>query len=914
MKRMLLIVCAIVGLVGIRNVAFAQAGNVYTVTGGGSTFADGVPASSAEIFIASGICTDIAGNIYITQYNCKIRKIDHSTGLIYTIAGTGISGFSGDGGPATFAQTNNPGNICADALGNIFFSDLGNNRIRKIDAATGIITTVAGGGTSTLDGVPATAHTLTPNSVYVDPSGNIYSGGNNRLYKINGTSGIITTIAGTGAASDTGDGGAATAASIKGTAESICMDATGNIYFISLSKNKVRKIAAATGTITTVAGGGTSTADSIPAINAIFSNLHNCATDAAGNLFIGDFTNKKIKRVDGTTGLINTIAGCGSGSGCGYVEGTPAVNTFVDPYIIHVDPLRDNIYYSNYLSIIYTFSFAPIYGGTISDSFNTTVTHHCNGPQLAIRTPLYITGKSIKTDFGDGTTDSSVIMPGFLSGGYTIVNHSYTAAGNYTVRQQLYSGSTLQDTISFIYNYNFCRTLPIKLFADANLNCGKDTSEGYYTKSSLVAVDVNGIAVDTLSTTSGFSYNAYNSSPGDIYKFRVITTSGITATCPLSAYITDTVSTSTVYPDKYFGLSCPTSSIFDLSVNAVVPVTGMHDQWGDIYVANGSCMPASGTVTLHFSSKYVYNLSYIRPAPASASGNTITWNFTNLSADAATPLDFYYAIFHNPATGYLTAGDTVHSEVIVTPLAGDANPTNNAVIFVDTVRASCDPNFIEVTPGCITSGALPTQLQYTIHFENTGTDTAHNIYVLDTLPTFVNVSTLRIVMASAVMNIDIQQHDGYKIARFDFPNIKLLDSSHHGECDGVFIYTINTNAGLPDGIDIMNRVGIYFDYNSVVMTNEVHNKIGGCWPVGVPDEKSSSTSALYPNPVTDILHIDVDNTSIYTITNVVGNTELKGGLAKGTNNLQVSTLSAGIYFINLTNSDGARSVHKIIKL
>ena len=905
------------GLVGSYKKSSAQSGNVYTLAGGGISLADGVPATSAQIVRSTGIGTDATGNIYITDSSqCKIRKINPASGLIQTVAGTGTCGFSGDGGPSIAAQISKPSGIFVDGPGNIFIADRVNGRIRKVDAGTGIITTVAGGGSSIGDGIPATVHVLNPNSVYVDPSGNMYVGADYKLFKIHGITGIITTIAGDGIPADVGDGGPATAASFGSTIKSISMDATGNIYVISsLFGDGVRKIDAASGIITTVAGGGSSTSEGIPATNASFFNLRSCASDAAGNLFLADWNGHKIRRVDAVTGLINTIAGSSASS---YVEGAPALTNFVNPYFIHLDAASGNIYYGNCGSTFHRFSFAPMYGSggaTFSDSFNTTVTHLCNGAQLTIVTPHYMSGRSLKTDFGDGSFDSSVILPGFISGGYTIANHTYSASGNYTIHQQLYSGSVLQDTNSFIYNYDFCRTFPVKFFTDGNHNCTKDASEAFYTHPSLVAVDSNGITVDTLSVTSGFSYNVYGSNPGDIYKFRVISTpAGVAATCPPSGYISDTISTGAVYPDKYFGLSCPTPTVFDLSVNAVVPVTGMHDQWGNIYVANSGCMPASGTVTLHFSPKYVYNLSTIHPAPAAASGNTITWNFTNISADAPAPLDFYYAIWNNPATGYLTAGDTVQSQVIVTPITGDANPSNNAIIFVDTVRASCDPNFIEVTPGCITSGALPTQLQYTIHFENTGTDTAHNIYVLDTLPSFANVNSLRIVMASAVMNIAIQQHDGYKIARFDFPSINLLDSSHHGECDGAFIYTVNTYAGLPDGVDILNRAGIYFDYNSVVMTNEAHNTIGGCWPTGVPEVKKNIGATLYPNPVTDILHIDMEHTAQYTIANVVGNTIQNGNFTKGTNNLQLSTLSAGIYFITLTNQDGTRSVHKVIKL
>lgn len=906
MKKTLLIICSILSLFCMHNIAFAQAGGVYTVAGGGTTTLDGVSATAAYMHSSTGVCVDPAGNIYVGDDSLNtIRKIDLGTGLITTIATVSPTG---------------PWKICSDAHGNIFFPDAylgaGTSVVRKIDAITGSVTTVAGGGTLTTDGVPATAHTLDPQGVYVDMEGNIYAGGSNRIYKVDGTTGIITTILGTGISDDGGDGGPASAATITGTANNISMDAAGNLYFGSQFSPRIRKIDATTGIVTTVAGGGTSTADGILATNAQFGTTYSCVSDGVGNLFIADRGRGLIRRVNASTGIINTIAGVEGGGST--VEGAPALTAQVNPFFMWIDPASNTVYYSTRDEKVKKFSYMTLYPGTplvTTDSFTTSFYQRCNGPRLTMIVPHYIAGRSLKTVFGDGTSDSSSIVPGFISGGYAIVDHSYATPGTYTIKQFLYNGISIEDSVTMTYIYVFCRTLPVRFFKDDNLNCSKDTSEPFYSHYSLTEVDSNGIAVDTISATSGFSYNAY-AQPGDIYKFTFISAPGtIAATCPATGYISDTLlSTMSSYPVKYFGLSCGGGSFIDLSVNAAVAATGVRDQVGGIYVRNLGCSATNGSVTLHFSPKYVFDLAYIHPAPTSASGNTITWDFINLSADAAAPRYFHYALFNNPATGYLTPGDTVHSQVIVTPLAGDIDPTNNAVIFVDTVRASCDPNFIAVTPpGCINSGLLPSQLQYTVHFENTGTDTADNIYVMDTLPGFVNAASLRIVMASHVMNIDIQSYDGRKVVRFDFPNIKLLDSSHHGECDGVVMYTINTNAGLPDGVDIMNRVGIYFDYNSVVMTNEVHNKIGGCWPVGVPGSSSTMSANLYPNPVTGTLYVDLAGPADYSITNIIGSALQQGSFSAGTNTLDLKGLPTGVYIISLTDNNGAKSVHKIIR-
>lgn len=898
--------------------SIAQPGNVYTIAGGGLSTAEGIPATTAQMVVSAGVGVDGLGNVYVADNELNtIRKINHATGLITTVAGTsGSGGFSGDGGPATNAQIYGARGLYVDFAGNIFIADYLNARVRRVDALTGTITTVGGGGSSTVDGIPATNHSLNPLSVYVDNSGNVYAGGDNKLYKISSTTGIINTIAGTGTYGIDGDGGPATNARISTTTKSTSMDAAGNIFLIDQSGNRIRRIDAATGIITTVAGGGSSTADGIPATDEQFNDLHGCTVDALGNIFIADWNRSLMRRVDAVTGIITTIGGVASGGST--AEGIPALSAQVTPYLMCIDPNNSYIYYSNFSNKVRGFSYSSIYGGSITtaDSFTMSINHLCNGPQITATTPSYHPGRRTITNFGDGLVDTSLLQPGYISGGYTMTNHTYAMAGTYTITQYLADSTEMVDTATTTYTYTFCRTLPVKFYYENNSNCSKDPGESYYTHPSLVTVDSNGVTVDTLSVTSGFNYNAY-AGAGDIYSFRTVSTpDNIHVSCPASSVITDTISaTVTTYPDKYIGLSCSTASSFDLSAYAVVPVTGMNDQWGNIYVHNSSCAPTDATVTLRFSPKYVYDIGSIHPAPSSVSGNTITWTIPGLSAESA-PVDLYYAIWHNPATGYLTAGDTVWSSVDVTPTFGDANPTNNSIIFVDTVKASCDPNFIEVSPsGCLASGTNPNLLQYTIHFENTGTDTAHNIYVLDTLPNSADVSSLRILMASAVMNIDIQSHDMYKVARFDFPNINLLDSSHHNECDGVFMYTINTNPGLPDGTDIMNRVGIYFDYNSVVMTNETHNAIGNCTTTAVAGSTKSNSVTISPNPATDELVVSLNEYSYssYSVLNTLGQQLLSGTLSGNTNRLNIRTLSPGVYYITLKDTS-ANVVRKFVKL
>ncbi|MGP8215418.1 MAG: hypothetical protein ACLQQ4_07635 [Bacteroidia bacterium] len=221
---------------------------------------DGGAANSAELDSPGGISFDNSGNLYIADANNnRIRKVNFKTGIITTIAGNGPSGerghYGGDGGPATSAQLNYPGSIALDDSLNVYIADCGNYRIRKVNAITGIINTIAGNGQSIFNGdsIPALSAAIYVEYIVIDTSKNIYlTDYNNRIRKINGKTGIITTIAGNGIAGYSGDGGPATAAEISDPT-GIALDNSGNVYFIDVGNSRVRKITVTTGIITTVA-------------------------------------------------------------------------------------------------------------------------------------------------------------------------------------------------------------------------------------------------------------------------------------------------------------------------------------------------------------------------------------------------------------------------------------------------------------------------------------------------------------------------------------------------------------------------------------------------------------------------------------------------------------------------------------
>jgi len=311
----------------------SDASRIITVAGNGTTGynGDGGAAVNASLNDPVDTVFDAAGNMYIAEAaNHVIRKVS-PTGAISTLAGTGVPGFSGDGGPAASAMLWFPNAIAIDGSGNVYEAEVNNQRVRKINLASGIITTVAGNGTRGFygDGGLATSASLSdPIGVAADSAGNLFisDAGNQRIRRVDAATGIITTYAGGGSSMD--DGAAATSALLN-VPYGLALDAGGNLYYVDQSQARVRRIDAATQTVTTVAGNlapGFS-GDGGPATAAMLSNPFDVALDAAGNVYIADTGNGRIRRVD-SAGVITTVAGPGEYPGPG--DGGPATSAYLN--------------------------------------------------------------------------------------------------------------------------------------------------------------------------------------------------------------------------------------------------------------------------------------------------------------------------------------------------------------------------------------------------------------------------------------------------------------------------------------------------------------------------------------------------------------------------------------------------------
>jgi sugar lactone lactonase YvrE len=306
-------------------------GLVSVVAGNGGTgdSGDGGPATQAELNSPEGLAVDGAGNLFIAdQLNNCVREVHAGTGIITTVAGLppesfgfegltdgGIDppfgptnqGYNGDNIPATSALLNTPASVAVDVAGNLFIADFGNNRIRKVDHSTGVITTVAGNGSQGYggDNGPAVNAALNqPADMVVDDSGNLFiaDAGNNRVREVSKATGVITTIAGTGTAGFSGDGGPATAARLNIPA-SLALSQMGNLFIADVGNNCVREMNLSSGTITTFAGNGMAgdTGDNGPPTEAKLNAPDELALASTGELFLlntGDNVIRQISPVD----------------------------------------------------------------------------------------------------------------------------------------------------------------------------------------------------------------------------------------------------------------------------------------------------------------------------------------------------------------------------------------------------------------------------------------------------------------------------------------------------------------------------------------------------------------------------------------------------------------------------------------
>jgi uncharacterized protein (TIGR03437 family) len=322
-------------------------GTITTVAGTGvrGFSGDGGPAVSAAVGSPQGLALDGSGNLYFADRdNQRVRKVPLGSGVISTLAGNGVASFSGDNGPAVSASLNSPRGVAVDRTGRVFVADTLNSRIRQV-RPDGIIVTVAGSATRGFagDGASATNASLNlPQGLAVDALGNVLMAdtGNNRVRALS-VGGTISTLAGSGSFKFSGDGGPSTSATLN-SPRGVISDSAGNLYVVDSANHRVRRINAL-GVITTLAGTGLPafSGDGGAAVSAALNSPAAVAIDSVGNFYIADASNNRV-RVVSVTGTINTLAGSGTGGFSGD-NGPAIIANLNQPQGIAVD-LAGNVY------------------------------------------------------------------------------------------------------------------------------------------------------------------------------------------------------------------------------------------------------------------------------------------------------------------------------------------------------------------------------------------------------------------------------------------------------------------------------------------------------------------------------------------------------------------------------------------
>lgn len=501
-------------------------------------------------------------------------------------------------------------------------------------------------------------------------------------------------------------------------------------------------------------------------------------------------------------------------------------------------------------------------------------------------------------NFGDGNDTSFYVMlsPNW-QGFWANVTHAYAAPGIYSV-QYIATGLDGNSDTLVVYNEvavgTTCGDISGVVYHDQNNDCIMNASDPVV---SSVPVNLlyNNQVIQTSWTDANGNY--YFSAPGSFTYTVAIGNNfyGYTVSCPSSG----TYSVSTLPSNNLdFGLTC--QSGFDL--NATISGWGFRPGFqANVYAMlnNYTCNSTSATATITLDPQLTF-VSAV-PAPSSVSGNVLTYSYPALSNSAG------YQYINITVLTSLTAniGDTVCNTISVNPVTGDNNTANNTAVDCSPVTNSWDPNMKEVAaPGMNANGDIPPNptLTYTVHFQNTGTDVAYNIYILDTLDADLDVNTLKVLGYSHNMSMNLLAGN---VMKFNFNNIMLPDSNANEPAShGYVTYSVALKPALANGTQMHNTAHIYFDFNPAIVTNTTVNTIDIALGVEEADKNAISVA---PNPASDKVRLrftGAEHGSEVQLMDMLGNVIAGERIIADEMFMNVSSLPAGMYMIRVKSEKG----------
>ncbi len=526
-------------------------------------------------------------------------------------------------------------------------------------------------------------------------------------------------------------------------------------------------------------------------------------------------------------------------------------------------------------------------------------------------------------NWGDGSTESIQIQHnGNTSGSWQNVNgsHQYSAPGVYTVFLKLIDANACyMDSIiqSVTIGSTTCGSLTGTIYGDGNNNCTQDIGEAGIANVPVIVT----MGSNTYWAWTDYQGNyAFNYLPAGTYSIQIAyLNSGYTITCSNSS-VTITAGTAT----SNFGVSC--GGAFDVAITHISLMNGFFPGVADailphIGLLNGGCTTTavSGQVIVVLDACIDYSTSgwgfgntpdVVIPT---VTGDSLIWNVSDIN-NIGTFSYWDYAVNTMTCTS-AQAGDTACITVMVLPTNGDADLSNNSITQCFAIGVSYDPNNKEVLPaGTGAQGFIPADepsLTYTINFQNTGTAPAHNIYVLDTLDTDLDINSIEILNASHRMQVYTLPN---RVIKFMFDNIMLPDSTQDEmNSHGYVTFKIKLNNGLTPGTEMENTGYIYFDYNEPIVTNTELNTIE--IPSGIREIKNDIGLRVYPNPAKDKLMVYTNRNSAgsaIAITDVLGKTIKTLKTSELSTEINVTDLQSGVYFIKVTQGNNSNTQKIII--